>query len=62
MDRYPCKNCTKRYLACWDTCDTYQAYSIKIHAQKDLQKEIVAASTYTGNKTRSYKTKYGWRF
>ena len=40
LNSYPCKNCTKRHLACWDTCDTYQAYSIKIHAQKDLQKEL----------------------
>ena len=32
--RYPCKDCTERYHACWDTCEKYLAIKAKLDAIK----------------------------
>ena len=52
--KYPCKDCTDRYYACWDTCDRYKT----VRDSKKLRDE---ADMYIASKSKYYRTEYGWR-
>ena len=55
MIKHSCRDCEERHFACWDRCESYQAFK---NRKKEKENE---ADLYLQSKGTYYKTKYGWR-